>query len=589
MEFGSRAGVVLALVVVLMLMLAVGVQAASDPYAGDPNHLVPFRDTVTTTLSLGQDVWEVWICDVPDWDVSLDVGSVTSDLNAHITPYYQWLSEGRYQPVFKVGGTVRSDDVIPMDPSAPAYWSPPWAPGCEAKVAAASRSKPDGVVIVTAGGYGAGYGNPGWFCADTVGGCADDWPDYAVYPGSGRRIVVGAGAVMTIPPYQSAVWNTIAHEIGHAIWWPHSFGGLVSNPAGDAFEYDNPIDNMSGYEVTGEPIGTTAYNRYTAGWIVPTDVAIFGGGTHAFRLAAVGGDGVGMVVVPRGADGFFYELDYRPADAWDASLLKSGVEVYQVDSRSAVCSADNWLPDGYPCFGTETRVAQFPAEATTNGTSHVHAVGETFSVGPYSANILHDAAGHVYVRLTDGNYVGTFIDDDGDFHESNIEAIAAAGLTNGCDPPANDRYCPKDLVSRASMAAFLIRAVGEDVSSMTYHGYFADVPAGQWFTPYVERAFELGITTGYADHTFHPDSSVSRAEMAAFLVRAFDRTSDLGGAQGVFADVDPNAWYAPFANLVYELGITTGCSSSPLRYCPDAMVPRDQMASFLARTLGIGS
>ena len=589
MRLRQRAGVVLSIAVALVTTIATGALAASDPYAGDPNHLVPFRDTVTTTYSLGTDVWEVWICNVPDWDISLDVRSVTEDLNDHITPYYGWLSEGRYEPVFRVGGTVTSDDIIPKDPSDAAYWTPPWAPGCEAQVAATSTSTPDGVVIITNGGYGAGYGNPGWFCADTVGGCAMYYPDFAVYPGSGRSVIVGAGAVTAIPPYRDTSWNTVAHEIGHAIWWPHSFGGLMLGPAGGAFEYDNPVDNMSGYEVVGEPIGTTGYNRYTAGWIDPDEVALFEGGTHTFRLAAVGGDGFGMVAVPNGADGHFYELDYRAPNAWDAMLPESGVEVYLVDSERSACSGNGWLPDTYPCFGTETRVAQIPAEATTTGTSHVHGVGDTFSLGPYSISILQDGVGQVYVRLSDGNYVGRFVDDDGDFHEANIDAIASAGLTNGCDPPANDRYCPSDLVSRASMAAFLTRAIGEDVGSMPYHGYFADVPAGQWYTPYVERLYELGITTGYADHTYRPDRAVSRAEMAAFLARAFDHTSDVAPARGVFTDVDPGAWYAPSVELIYDLGITKGCSTSPRAYCPNVMVPRDQMASFLARTLGIGS
>ena len=37
---------------------------------------------------------------------------------------------------------------------------------------------------------------------------------------------------------------------------------------------------------------------------------------------------------------------------------------------------------------------------------------------------------------------GTFFDDNGNIHEGNIEAIAAAGITRGCNPPTNNRYCP---------------------------------------------------------------------------------------------------------------------------------------------------
>ena len=39
---------------------------------------------------------------------------------------------------------------------------------------------------------------------------------------------------------------------------------------------------------------------------------------------------------------------------------------------------------------------------------------------------------------------GRFSDDDGSIHEADIEAIAAVGITLGCNPPANDEYCPGD-------------------------------------------------------------------------------------------------------------------------------------------------
>ncbi len=52
-----------------------------------------------------------------------------------------------------------------------------------------------------------------------------------------------------------------------------------------------------------------------------------------------------------------------------------------------------------------------------------------------------------------------FIDDDGMF-EADIGAIAAAGITKGCNPPANTRYCPDEPVTRAAMASFLARALG---------------------------------------------------------------------------------------------------------------------------------
>jgi hypothetical protein len=42
---------------------------------------------------------------------------------------------------------------------------------------------------------------------------------------------------------------------------------------------------------------------------------------------------------------------------------------------------------------------------------------------------------------------------------ADIAALAQAGITRGCNPPTNDRYCPDDNVTRGQMAAFLTRAL----------------------------------------------------------------------------------------------------------------------------------
>jgi hypothetical protein len=61
--------------------------------------------------------------------------------------------------------------------------------------------------------------------------------------------------------------------------------------------------------------------------------------------------------------------------------------------------------------------------------------------------------------LTDTGSVD-FVDDDGSVFEASIVKLAAAGITRGCNPPVNDRFCPTDYVTRGQMAAFLRRALG---------------------------------------------------------------------------------------------------------------------------------
>ena len=182
---------------------------------------------------------------------------------------------------------------------------------------------------------------------------------------------------------------------------------------------------------------------------------------------------------------------------------------------------------------------------------------------------------------------GTFVDDNGNEHEPNIEAIATAGITQGCNPPTNDRFCPGDPVTRAQMAAFLLRAIGETANLPTYQGYFSDVPAGQWYTGNAERLYQLALTTGCAQNPLRycPSDTVTRAQMAAFILRAIGEDQNLPTYQGYFSDVPAGLWYTGYVERLFQLGITTGCA--PGKYCPGNPVKRDQMASFLARALGL--
>jgi hypothetical protein len=62
--------------------------------------------------------------------------------------------------------------------------------------------------------------------------------------------------------------------------------------------------------------------------------------------------------------------------------------------------------------------------------------------------------------LTDGGDDDRFSDDDNSVHEADINRIAAAGITVGCNPPENDEFCPEDTVTRAQAASFFVRALG---------------------------------------------------------------------------------------------------------------------------------
>jgi hypothetical protein len=60
---------------------------------------------------------------------------------------------------------------------------------------------------------------------------------------------------------------------------------------------------------------------------------------------------------------------------------------------------------------------------------------------------------------TDDGGGNKFRDDNNSVFQGAIDRLATAGVTLGCNPPANDRFCPDQPVTRGQMAAFLVRAL----------------------------------------------------------------------------------------------------------------------------------
>lgn len=81
--------------------------------------------------------------------------------------------------------------------------------------------------------------------------------------------------------------------------------------------------------------------------------------------------------------------------------------------------------------------------------------------GPDESVTRGQMAAFLNRAFLDGSGSGDpFTDDDASIFEGDIEAIAAAGITRGCNPPANDQFCPDRNLIRAEMATFVARALG---------------------------------------------------------------------------------------------------------------------------------
>jgi 2',3'-cyclic-nucleotide 2'-phosphodiesterase (5'-nucleotidase family) len=148
-------------------------------------------------------------------------------------------------------------------------------------------------------------------------------------------------------------------------------------------------------------------------------------------------------------------------------------------------------------------------------------------------------------------------------------------------------FCPETAVTRAQMAVFLVRAMhGSSFVPPTATGLFTDVPVGAFGADYIEQLAADGITSGCGGGNFCPNTLVKRDSMAIFLVRAKHGIAFVPPtATGVFADVPVGSFGANYIEQLAADGITSGCGGG--NYCPTTVVTRAQMAVFLVKTFNL--
>ena len=172
-----------------------------------------------------------------------------------------------------------------------------------------------------------------------------------------------------------------------------------------------------------------------------------------------------------------------------------------------------------------------------------------------------------------------------DTHYSDITSLAEAGIFEGTECESG-QFCPNDGITRRVFAVWLVRALEQEepIISQQDMSRFEDVDINDPETPYITRLAQLGVTVGCSSDPprFCPDQYVSRAQMASFLVRAFDMPE---AESAGFTDVSENNSHVLSINRLAAVGVTKGCAVNPLRYCPDKITTRSQMASFLSRAM----
>jgi len=138
---------------------------------------------------------------------------------------------------------------------------------------------------------------------------------------------------------------------------------------------------------------------------------------------------------------------------------------------------------------------------------------------------------------------------------------------------------------------------------------FADLTSSDWAYPYFNALYNQGYISGYEEDGqvyMKPYNTATRSETSVTLVRAWHQDPEYIPVEPLveeiyFVDLKPDtelnsmsaadpapaalAWNVKWDEENYDLGITSGCSANPPRYCGEASTTRAQAATFFVKTL----
>ncbi|MBD2694498.1 S-layer homology domain-containing protein [Anabaena catenula] len=110
---------------------------------------------------------------------------------------------------------------------------------------------------------------------------------------------------------------------------------------------------------------------------------------------------------------------------------------------------------------------------------------------------------------------------------------------------------------------------------------FSDVSSNYWASQFIQQLSQRGVIAGFPDGTFRPEEPVTRAQFAAMINKAFNRSAQRPAIN--FNDVPSNYWAYNAIRQAYTIGFLSGYPGNQFR--PNQAIPREQVLVSLANGL----
>jgi hypothetical protein len=116
----------------------------------------------------------------------------------------------------------------------------------------------------------------------------------------------------------------------------------------------------------------------------------------------------------------------------------------------------------------------------------------------------------------------------------------------------------------------------------------ASLPNCMWNAASPSPSVLFGTNSGTGNgvvNVLFPANSTGYDITETVLIAGIPIAATIRGSVQIFSDVPPSAFYFDAANLMYSTGVTKGCSTVPLDYCPNNPVTRAEMAFFIVTAI----
>jgi hypothetical protein len=170
--------------------------------------------------------------------------------------------------------------------------------------------------------------------------------------------------------------------------------------------------------------------------------------------------------------------------------------------------------------------------------------------------------------------------DYADFPVGWSRAAMEAAVNNGLLQGDGGKIEPQGKLTRAQMAAVLVRAFGAEKREADL-GAYTDAEEGAWYYKELGAAVSIGLFVGDGSGTIRPNDSITREEAALVLSRAFKLAGEAGDIAGHADAGGVSTWAVEGVAALVKAGKMEGYEDGTLR--PQGNITREEFAQLMTK------